>query len=97
MRVDDTICRHGGDEFLCLLLEAQDKRAISIVAGKMINTIQAPCESSAGDPAIRPSIKASIGISIFPQDGTTAATLIKNADIAMYQAKRDRCGYSFAG
>ena len=96
MRVDDTICRHGGDEFLCLLLEAQDKRAISIVAEKMVNTIQVPCDSSADDPAIRPSIKASIGISIFPQDGTTAAALVKSADIAMYRAKRDKCGYSFA-
>lgn len=96
MRVDDTICRHGGDEFLCLLMEAQDKRAISLIAGKIINTIQAPCDSSSDDPAIRPSIKASIGISIFPQNGTTAAELIKSADIAMYRAKRDRCGYSFA-
>lgn len=95
-RADDTICRHGGDEFLCLLMEAQDKPAISLIAGKMINTIQAPCDSSADDPAIRPSIKASIGISIFPQNGTTAAALIKSADIAMYRAKRDKCGYSFA-
>ena len=77
-------------------MEAQDKRVISLIAEKMINTIQAPCDISADHPTIRPSIKASIGISIFPQDGTTAAALVKSADIAMYRAKRDKCGYSFA-
>ena len=46
--------------------------------------------------AISLSIKPSIGISIFPKDGTTSDALLDLADKAMYRAKRDKCGYSFA-
>lgn len=92
----DTVSRHGGDEFLYLLMEIQEERDISSIAEKIIRAIQAPCDIRVGDSIIRPSIKASIGISIFPKDGTTADVLIQSADKAMYQAKRDKSGYSFA-
>ncbi len=95
-RVDDTICRHGGDEFLCLLLGTQDEKTVAQIAEKMILAIQAPTEGSTGEPSLRPNIRSSIGISMYPKDGTTAATLVKSADLAMYRAKRDKCGYAFA-
>ncbi len=92
IRGDDTVSRHGGDEFLYLLMEVGDERDIAVVAEKIIKAIQTPCDISAGNLVIMPSI----GISIFPKDGITADTLIKSADKAMYQAKRDKSGYSFA-
>lgn len=95
-RVDDTICRYGGDEFVCLLLGTQDEQMVVQIAEKMIRAIQAPCDATNVAPNPRPKIRASIGISMFPKDGTTAATLVKSADMAMYRAKRDKCGYAFA-
>jgi diguanylate cyclase len=95
-RDDDTVSRHGGDEFLYLLTGIGDQQNITLVAAKIIKAIQVPCEVSVRDLRISPSISASIGISIFPKDGATADALIKSADEAMYQAKRDKSGYSFA-
>ena len=94
-RVDDTISRHGGDEFLCLQMEAADEKSVALIAEKIIDAIQAPLDSdNVADGLI--IIKASVGISMFPRDGTTADVLIKSADAAMYRAKRDKCGYAFA-
>lgn len=92
MRVDDTVCRHGGDEFLYLLVEIQDKRAIISLVEKIIKAIQEPCDLGTLNLVINPSI----GLSIFPSDGESADILIKSADRAMYQAKRAKSGYEFA-
>ena len=91
MRVDDTVSRHGGDEFLYLLVEIQDRRAITSLAEKIIKVIQEPCDLG----TLNLVINASIGISIFPDDGESADVLIKSADRAMYQAKRTKSGYAF--
>ena len=91
-RDDDTVSRHGGDEFLYLLMEVRDERDIALIAEKILNAIQVPCNVSARDL----TISASIGISIFPKDGTTADTLVKSADKAMYHAKQTKSGYAFA-
>ena len=95
-RGDDTVSRHGGDEFLYLLMEVQDEKDITLIAEKIIQAIRVPCDISVNDLIIRPSVKASIGISIFPKDGTTAEVLIQSADKAMYEAKRNKSGYAFA-
>lgn len=95
-QVDDTICRHGGDEFLCLLMEASDEKSVAVIAEKIIHSIQAPDDSLNGATSVGPHIKASVGIAMFPRDGTTAEALVQKADIAMYRAKRDKSGYSFA-
>ena len=95
-RGDDTVSRHGGDEFLCLLIQVQDQKTIAIIAEKIIKSIQAPCNISVLEHNISLSVKASIGISIFPTDGTTADSLVKSADEAMYRAKQNKSGYSFA-
>jgi diguanylate cyclase (GGDEF)-like protein len=95
-RSDDTVFRHGGDEFLYLLMEVRDERDIVSVAEKLIRAIQAPCHISLRDMVISPSISASIGIAVYPKDGTTAQMLVKSADEAMYRAKRDKSGHSFA-
>jgi diguanylate cyclase (GGDEF)-like protein len=96
MRGEDTVSRHGGDEFLYLLTEIRDEKSIAMIAEKIIQVIQAPCNVSVRDLNISPSVKASIGISIYPKDGTTADALVKSADKAMYQAKQHKSGYAFA-
>ncbi len=95
-RANDTICRHGGDEFLYLLLETRDENAVRLIAEKIIEAIQMPCEVSAGDHALRLCVTASIGISLFPKNGTTAEALMASADAAMYTAKRSKARYIFA-
>jgi diguanylate cyclase (GGDEF)-like protein len=91
-REDDTVCRHGGDEFLYLLVAFGEVDDVILVADKIARAIAAPCRLSIGELSIRPSI----GISIFPKDGATAFDLIKSADAAMYEAKRNRSGHAFA-
>ncbi len=95
-RSDDTVFRHGGDEFLYLLMEVRDERDIETVAGKLLKAIQAPCDIGRSDPPVSPILGASIGIAIFPKNGTTAAALVKSADTAMYEAKRGKSRYAFA-
>jgi diguanylate cyclase (GGDEF)-like protein len=95
-RGDDTVSRQGGDEFLYLLTQIHDEKDIAMIAEKIIKTIQVPCNVSVRDLNINPSIGASIGISIFPKNGTTADTLVNSADEAMYRAKQNKSGYSFA-
>lgn len=92
-RGEDTVCRHGGDEFLYLLMDMKSEQDARTIAEKIIKAIQAPCKVSVGELTISPSI----GISIFPKDGTTAEALSKSADAAMYEAKRSKSGYAFAG
>lgn len=96
-RDDDTVCRHGGDEFLFLLMNTESEHDIQIVAEKIFKAVQAPCDIRVRDISISLSINPSIGISIFPKDGTTSDALLDAADKAMYRAKLNKLGYSFAG
>lgn len=96
IRRADTISRHGGDEFLYLLMETGEVRDVTQIAEKIIASIQAPCEITVDGTAISPSVKASIGIAIYPRDGTTVDALIQSADTAMYHAKQEKSGYVFA-
>lgn len=96
-RDDDTVCRHGGDEFLYILVNTESEHDIAIVAEKIINAVQVPCDIRVRDISVSLSINPSIGISIFPKDGTTSDALLDVADKAMYRAKHNKCGYSFAG
>ena len=84
VRGEDLVSRWGGDEFVCLLFEVKQEADVTRLAEKMVNRIAEACEFN----GITLSIRASIGIAIYPADGETADILFKNADIAMYQAKR---------
>jgi len=95
-RGDDTVSRHGGDEFLLLINEVREETSVSLVAENLIKEIQVPCNISARGLTFSRSVTASIGISIFPKDGATADALVTSADGAMYAAKRNKSGYSFA-
>lgn len=95
-RMDDTVCRYGGDEFVCLLMQAKDDKHLTVIAQSIIQAIQTPCKITTGDDHVHVSIQSSIGIAMFPKDGVSAAALMKSADGAMYLAKQNSAGYAFA-
>ncbi len=81
--VSDTVARLGGDEFTILLSEIKEPENASKVAERIRNELISPVVLE--DKKI--NVTVSIGISIYPDDGYDAETLIKNADIAMYNSK----------
>lgn len=83
VRNSDTVCRQGGDEFLVLLADQQTQHHAAAAAEKILGELGKPYDIDGHEL----HIGASIGISLFPDDGHDAAALIKNADIAMYRAK----------
>jgi diguanylate cyclase len=95
-RNDDTISRFGGDEFLCVLTQLHEQNEIAMIAAKILKAIRAPCDVRVDDVIVNLGIEASIGISVFPKDGASAAALIKRADEAMYVAKENKSGFAFA-
>jgi diguanylate cyclase (GGDEF)-like protein len=95
-RNDDTVSRYGGDEFLYLLTPLHEQKDIAMIAAKILDAIQAPCDLRVGDVIVNPRLEASIGISMFPKDGASAAVLIERADEAMYGAKENKSGFAFA-
>jgi diguanylate cyclase (GGDEF)-like protein len=94
VRAVDTVSRHGGDEFVILLSEVSGASAAASIADKMLAALAAP--GLLGEHVLR--IDASIGISMYPEDGTDADTLIDAADAAMYCVKRQgRSSFAFFG
>ena len=92
VRDPDTVSRQGGDEFVVLLSELQQAEDASVTARRMLQVAAEPSSIDHHDL----HVTASIGISVYPDDGLDAETLIKNADTAMYQAKENgRQGYQF--
>ena len=88
VRAGDTVSRRGGDEFLFLMLEAKDENNAAKLAAKIIDNVAQPCEVEGVNLTVRPSI----GIALYPEDGQSAQELLKNADIAMYAAKQQKSG-----
>lgn len=90
----DTVARLGGDEFVVLLENVPDADTVAAIAQKLWTSMQAPV--AFGTEAL--SVGLSIGISLFPQDGSTLDQLISSADTAMYRSKADpKQGIQFAG
>jgi diguanylate cyclase (GGDEF)-like protein/PAS domain S-box-containing protein len=83
VRGSDTVSRQGGDEFVILLSEIAYPEDAGISAKKILLSLSAPCSIEGQNL----HIDGSIGISVYPEDGEDAETLIKNADTAMYHAK----------
>ncbi|MEA3410687.1 MAG: EAL domain-containing protein [Pseudomonadota bacterium] len=88
VREEDTVARLGGDEFTVVVEDLNRSEHASVLAQKLIRVLQEPVEVEGKSL----SVSASVGISLFPQDGETASELLSNADAAMYKAKHERRG-----
>ena len=92
VRTTDTVCRRGGDEFVILLSEIERIEDAARVADKLLQVFSRP--QCIGGHALH--VTLSIGISVYPDDGDCAETVLRNADTAMYCAKaRGRNNYQF--
>jgi diguanylate cyclase (GGDEF)-like protein/PAS domain S-box-containing protein len=83
VRSSDTVSRQGGDEFVILLSEVAHAQDAAVSAEKMLAALSEPYRID----ELELYVSASIGIVTYPDDGTTADDLLKNADTAMYRAK----------
>ena len=88
VRENDTVCRQGGDEFVLILLDAKGTRGaiesgVTELMKKLLTQVSKPL--SLEGRVLRPT--CSIGVSLYPHDGEEPATLLRNADAAMYRAK----------
>lgn len=92
LRETDTLARIGGDEFTVLLPGLRSREDAALVAGKLVADMAHPFQISGSEVFLT----ASIGISIYPEDGDTIDTLLRHADIAMYYVKsHGKNGFGF--
>ena len=92
VRASDTVSRLGGDEFVVLLAETSQAQDAAACADKLLQVVRMPYVLDAHELYVT----VSIGIGIYPSDGTDAESLLQNSDSAMYEAKdRGRNNYQF--
>jgi diguanylate cyclase (GGDEF)-like protein len=89
-RDEDTVCRNDGGDFLYLLMNPQGSENIERIAAALLESITQPIDT--GDHR-QHVIKASIGITSYPENGGTAEQLINDADTAMYRARNSLRGF----
>ena len=92
VRTTDTVCRQGGDEFVILLSEIEQPQDAAHIAEKLRIALAVPHLIGGNEL----HVTLSIGISVFPDDGIDVATVMQNADTAMFHAKargRDNCQF----
>lgn len=85
LRTEDLLCRLSGDEFMIVLQDVGEQEDVVSVCEKILTHLTRPFDLE----GMRLHTSFSIGIAIYPQDGTDAETLMRNADTAMYEAKLD--------
>lgn len=88
VRDSDTVSRHGGDEFLVLLAEVAHGTDAQLIGSKIVAELAQPAAIDGRTMALT----ASLGIAVYPDDGSDATTLVERADAAMYRSKRRRIG-----
>lgn len=90
LRESDTVCRLGGDEFAIVLAELAGADEARFVADKVLEAVRAPLTLEGVDIPL----DASVGVALVAADGGGATDLLRQADVAMYRAKRLRSGYA---
>jgi len=85
VRDQDLVSRHGGDEFVIALTDANSRAEIEAIVSRIVSITDRPIRLGQKDM----TVSTSVGISIFPDDGSTSDSLLQNADIALYRAKSD--------
>ena len=88
VRKSDIVARLSGDEFAIVLTELREGTDAAVVAGNAVEALSAPFSLSQG----RANIAASVGVAVFPVDGSSAEELLKHADLALYHAKQGSAG-----
>ena len=88
LRGGDTVSRRGGDEFLVLMLDIKDAMDAAVSAARIVESVGERCDID----GVALTVKISVGIAIYPDDGHSAQELTKNADRAMYAAKKRQTG-----
>lgn len=92
VRTDDALARLGGDEFIALIENVRSGRDAAVVAQQMLDALSQPIHVECNEIIV----SASIGVSIYPDDGNDVHTLVKHAEAAMYRAKAiGRNAYQF--
>ena len=91
IRAGDMASRLGGDEFACMLGGVASLQHLHRLVRKLAARLASPL--TIGRLVL--NVRASIGVAVFPEDGNRSETLLRNADIAMYVAKRQRTGVEF--
>ena len=93
IREGDTVARMGGDEFTLLLQSINENSDVAVIALKVLEALREPFDCDEHELSITPSI----GIAIYPDHGLAMSTVLKNADQAMYRAKKTRNRYYVYG
>ena len=88
LRETDTVARVGGDEFVLIQTELNDPDNASVMAQTVLELLTRPFVVQGSQLYI----DTSIGITLFPQDGANSDLLFRNADLALYRAKREGRG-----
>lgn len=91
-RDEDTVCRNGGDEFLYLMMNPDGRTSVEHKVTAVLTDIAQPIDASGQSIVVR----ASCGIALYPENGTTGEDLVRMADTAMYRAKSAAGGFAFA-
>jgi diguanylate cyclase (GGDEF)-like protein len=86
VRKGDTVARMGGDEFLFVLRGIERAEDVVKPIRHLLEVLRAPFRVGAEHEELR--VSASVGVSLYPADGDTPETLLKNADVALYRAKK---------
>jgi diguanylate cyclase len=92
VRAEDMLSRLGKDKFACLVPGLPKRDELSDFANNMLNVVSAPLQVGGSHLCVHPSI----GIAIYPRNGTSAAALLKKAEFAMCSAKQHGTGYAFS-